>query len=189
MRIIVCMAIIILVAAAACADSLWTPTSTAMFSEKKACRVGDIVTILIEEAASSSQDASTEFSKDVTHENGIGPGPLAQFLPDLQFDSSQSGGAKGSTSRTAQLSAKLTATVTSVLPNGNLVLEGTRSVKTNSENQEIKLSGTVRQEDVTQDNTVLSTYLADAKIECMGKGPIGDRQKEGIISKLLKLLF
>ena len=72
---------------------------------------------------------------------------------------------------------------------GNLEIEGTRMVQTNKEKEEIKLTGTIRPEDIATDNTVLSTSIADAKIAHQGSGPIGSAQKLGIITKLLRILF
>jgi len=180
---------IILMCCIASADSLWTPEAKSMFSDKKAKEVGDIVTILITESSTSSQKTSSEFSKDLKHANDAGIGPILKLLPEFQVSSKQSGGSEGTNQQSTRLTARLTAKVVKVLPNGNLMLEGTRTVEANHEKQEIKLTGVVRQEDISPDNTVLSTYLADAVINCTGKGPIGDRQKEGIISKLIKFLF
>lgn len=177
-----------LMTSATYAASLWTPTGS-MFVDLKAHQVGDVVTVLVVESSSTSQKASTDYSKSLDHKNSAGIGPLIANIPPLSFGSDQKGSAGGSTSRSTNFTAKITATVTKVLPNGNMVIEASRSISTNSENQQIKLTGTVRQQDIAPDNTVLSTYLADAKIESNGKGPIGDRQKEGIISKLLRFLF
>jgi len=179
----------LLIASSAIADSLWTPKSTSLCADAKARQVGDIVTILVVESTASVQKASTGFDKKLSHKNDAGIGTLLKNLPEFQVSSSQKGSASGSTSRISNFVAKITATVVKALPNGNLVLEGKRTVSTNRERQEITLTGTVRQQDIAPDNTVLSTYLADAEIKSTGKGPVGDRQKEGIISKLIKFLF
>ncbi len=171
------------------ADSLWTDTSGSLFTDAKASKVGDLVTILVAESSSTSQNASTDFKKSLKHDNGAGVGPLLSLIPDLQVSSSQNGASSGGTSRTSQFVTKITAKITQVLPNGNLVLDGTRTMETNAESQQIKLTGTVRPEDISSDNTVLSTYLADVSISSTGKGAVGDRQQEGLISKLIKLLF
>ena len=183
------MLAMLLIASSAIADSLWTPTSTSLCSDAKAKRVGDVVTILIVESSVSVQKASTGFDKKLSHKNDAGIGTLLKNLPEFQVSSSQKGSASGATSRTSNFTARITATVVKVLANGNLVLEGKRTVSTNKERQEITLTGMVRQQDIAPDNTVLSTYLADAEIKSTGKGPIGDRQKEGILSKLIKFLF
>ena len=188
-RTYIALSAILLAASCAAADSLWVPASNSLFADVKARQVGDTVTILIVESSISTQKASTGFDKKLEHENSVGLGFLLKNLPEFGVSSSQKGSASGATSRTSSFVAKITATVVKVLPNGNLVLEGVRSLSTNSEKQDIKLMGTVRPQDITPDNTVLSTYLADAEVKSTGKGPIGDRQKEGIISRLIKFLF
>jgi flagellar L-ring protein FlgH len=179
----------LLLTTSAYANSLWTPGGANMFVDLKGCKVGDVITVLVVESSSTSQAASTSVDKKLDHKNDVGVGTLLSNIPAIEFSSAQKGAANGSTSRTSNFTAKITATVTKVLPNGNLEIEANRSISTNSERQNIKLTGTIRQQDVAPDNTVLSTYLADAKIESSGKGPIGDRQKEGLISKLLRFLF
>ena len=179
----------LLLTTSAYANSLFPPAGANMFVDLKACKVGDVVTVLVVESSSTSQAASTSIDKKLEHANDVGVGAIIKNIPAIEFSSAQKGAANGSTSRTSSFTAKITATVTKVLPNGNLEIEATRAVSTNSERQQIRLTGTVRQQDIAPDNTVLSTYLADAKIESTGKGPIGDRQKEGLISKLLRFLF
>jgi flagellar L-ring protein precursor FlgH len=80
--------------------------------------------------------------------------------------------------------------VKEVLPNGNLVLEGTRDLKLNKETQQIVISGIVRRDDVRPDNTVLSENMAMAEIRSMGTGGvIADRQRRGILTRLVDFLF
>lgn len=183
------LAALMMISTQAFAISLWRDSSGGLIKDAKAHGVGDVVTVLIVESSASTQKASTGYDKKLDHENDAGIGTLLNKIPALGYTSSQKGSASGSTSRTSNFTAKITATVTKLLPNGNLVIEATRALSTNSEKQDIKLTGTVRPQDIAPDNTVYSTYLADAKIESSGKGPIGDRQREGIISKLLKFLF
>ena len=185
----IALAILILAGTSAFANSLWVSGSNNLCADQKASKVGDVVTILIVETTTSNQKASTTYDKKLEHSNDQGIGLLLKNLPSLDVATGQKGSASGATTRTSNFIAKITATVTKVLPNGNLELEGARSISTNSERQEIKLTGTVRQQDIAPDNTVLSTYLADAKVTSSGKGPIGDRQKEGLISKIIKFLF
>lgn len=180
---------LISIASSAFGNSLWMPDSRSLIGDVKARQVGDVITVLIVESTASTQKASTGFDKKLDHSNDAGVGFLLNKIPAFDYGSSQKGSASGTTSRTSNFTAKITATVTKVLPNGNLVIEATRAISTNSEKQDIKLTGTVRPQDIAPDNSVLSTYLADAKIESAGKGPIGNRQREGIISKLLRFLF
>lgn len=183
--------ILILSASISChAVSLWTPNSTGLVADAKPRRVGDLVTIVIVEGTSSTQKASTDYSKDLDHSNSAGVGPLLrQFLPEVTAKSSQTGSASGQTTLTNRLDAKVTATITKIQPNGNLEIQAERSIATNGEKQTITLTGVIRPADVGTDNTITSTFIADLAVKCSGKGPIGDRQKEGVISKLVKYLF
>jgi len=171
------------------AESLWTDGGKGLYSDKKAASVGDLLTIIIVESAASSQKASTDAKKSSSVSSEPGLGPLLKNLPIMSYTGNDNVKADGSTSRTSSLTAKITVKVTKIDDAGNLEIEGTRFVQTNKEKAEIKLTGTVRPQDVTTDNTILSTYIANAKIAYQGSGPIGDRQKEGLITRLLHWIF
>lgn len=183
------IALVVLVSAPAAAESLWTDKSKSMVSDRKAKQVGDILTIIVAESAASSNTASTDVSKKKDLASDAGIGPLLASIPAFGFSGSEGSSASGSTSRTSNFVTKMTVTVTKVLENGNLEIQGMRDVQTNKETQRISLTGTVRQDDIASDNTILSTYVADAKIVHFGSGPIGSRMKEGLISKIFKILF
>ncbi|MCL5105767.1 MAG: flagellar basal body L-ring protein FlgH [Armatimonadetes bacterium] len=172
------------------AESLWlSATSKSAYADKRASKVGDTVTVIIEESAVSTQQAATDTKKDTSLSNKPGVGPLLNKVPAFSYSGGDSVKAQGSTTRSMKFVSKMTATVTRVEPNGNLVIEGSRLVQTNKEKEEIKLKGTVRPQDIALDNTVLSTSIANAAITHAGSGPVGSRQKEGIISRIFKILF
>lgn len=180
------------VASSVAAESLWVDpktSSSSVYADKKAAKVGDIVTIIIEESAISSQQASTDTKKDSSLKTGPGVGAVLDKIPFLQYSGGDSMKASGTTTRSSNFTTRMSAVVTKVLDNGNLEVEGTRLVQTNKEKEEVKLTGTVRKQDIQPDNTVLSAYVANAQITHMGSGPIGSRQKEGLISKIFKVLF
>jgi flagellar L-ring protein precursor FlgH len=87
------------------------------------------------------------------------------------------------------MTTKMTATVTNVLPNGNLMIQGMREVVLNDEQQIIVLTGIVRPQDVSQDNTVLSTYIANARIEYTGSGVVTERQSPGWADRILTTVW
>jgi flagellar L-ring protein FlgH len=91
----------------------------------------------------------------------------------------------GSTSRKETLSATISAKVIDVLPNSNLKIEGRRNVKVNYEDQIVTVKGTIRQRDITAENTINSIYVADAQISYSGEGIITDRQKPGWLMNVL----
>ena len=94
-----------------------------------------------------------------------------------------------STSRRGDLQARITAKVIDIDDRGLLVVEGTRSVKVNGEEETITLRGSVRPENVRSDNTVLSTFLAEASIEYTGDGILHSAESPGIISRIFNWLF
>lgn len=188
-RILIYAVVLAAACSSASAESLWSDDAKSMLSDRRARAVGDILTVIVAESAVSSHKATTDWQKEVDLGSDEGTGPLLKELPQFGFSGSQSSQASGSTSRSSNLVAKITVTVTKVLPNGNLEIQGARDVQTNKEKQTIVLTGTVRQDDVSPDNTVLSTYIADAKITHTGTGAIGARMKEGIITRIFRILF
>ena len=143
----------------------------------------------IVEGTSSTNKASTDISKQFKHSNEAGLGPLIKNIPEIGYNSTQSGKASGASNISSSLITTVTATVTKVLDSGNLEITADRELMTNGEKQHITLSAVVRPLDIGSDNSVSSTYLADVKVACSGKGAIGDRQREGIITKILGFLF
>jgi len=103
----------------------------------------------------------------------------------VDADSGYSG--SGITTRSGSMDARISVSVKEVLPNGNLLLEGTRNVTINDDSQTITISGVVRPYDISPDNTVLSIYMADAQIKYKGKGPSSSSQ--GLITKVSKVLL
>jgi flagellar L-ring protein precursor FlgH len=78
--------------------------------------------------------------------------------------------------------------ITAVLPNGNMVIEGVREVLLNNEKEIITIKGVVRPEDVDTTNTILSSKIADAKIEYTGKGVLNDTNRQGWLARLLNFI-
>ena len=181
----------ILIAGSATAESLWTVAdkSNSVYTDKRAAKVGDVLTVIIVESATSTSSASTDTKKNSSTDISSGLGPLVKNIPAISTSGGDSMKASGSTSRNMSFSTRMTVRVTRVDNCGNLEIEGTRMVQTNKEKEEIKLTGTIRPEDIATDNTVLSTSIADAKIAHQGSGPIGSAQKMGIITRLLRILF
>jgi flagellar L-ring protein precursor FlgH len=171
-------------------ESLWQPQSAnSPYADKRAAKVGDIVTVIIVESATASSSASTDASKNSKSQINAGEGPVLSNVPLIKWGGGDSMSAAGETSRTSKFVAKITAEVKKVDANGNLEIEGIRSVQTNKEKEEIHLKGTIRKTDIAADNSILSTYIANASITYVGNGPIGSRQKEGLLSKIFRIFF
>jgi flagellar L-ring protein precursor FlgH len=106
-------------------------------------------------------------------------------IPTWNLDASRTFGGKGSLANKDTLSGSIAVRVTEVLPNGNLLIEGKRSVAVRNETVEFLLTGTVRVEDIDKENKVKSTDVADASIRYLTSGSIADSQRKGIVPSLL----
>jgi flagellar L-ring protein FlgH len=171
--------------------SLWRDSSALLFAQRKATQIGDLVTVVIVEDASASNKSQLQLTKEnKTDLSGEGSGKLS-FLPifggTLDYKKDQQG--KGQTTLSGQMSARVTAEVIEILPDGNYLIEGSRSVKINDDLDRITVRGVVRPEDIRADNSVLSTYLAQAQIAYVGSGPGKNAARQGLISRILDLLF
>ncbi len=83
----------------------------------------------------------------------------------------------------------MSARIIQVLPNGNLVLRGSQEILVNNEKQYITIQGVVRPVDIGTDNTVLSTYIADARIDYTGEGDLSRKQREGWLSRFIDVVW
>ena len=172
------------------ADSLWNDES--LYVDKKANKVGDIVTIIISENSVAKTSSGTDTSKDDTLSLSASnnTGELA-FLP--LFTSSAKGKHKykgsGNTSRSGNIVATITARITDVLDNGNLLLEGHREILINGEKEIITITGIARPEDINSNNEIISTKIADAAISYRGKGTVSEGSRPGLLIRFLNWLF
>ena len=198
--------------AVATAQSLFRDNGpgASLFVDRRARAVNDIVTILIVEQSSSSRSANTDVTKESNLKAGVNQFPtifdpltkLAKPLTQPFFGNKATSNVlkdglgvdiagkmdhngKGTIDRSDKVNAQIAARVVRVLDNGNLLIEGRRSVIVNDETQVITISGIVRPDDVTGINTVLSSQIADAEVQMVGKGVIADAQKPGVLYRLL----
>jgi flagellar L-ring protein precursor FlgH len=181
---------------AASTGSLWPADDRVSFYEdRKALRVGDSLTIRVLEAAKASNTADTDLSRQssnkakVTAMLGLQGALGSDFTNLLDVDADSSHKGSGATKREGQLTASITALVKDVLPNGNLVIQGSRSVVVNHEEQFMTLTGIVRPEDIDRDNLVLSSQIADARISFGGVGLVADKQRSGWGTWIFDWLF
>lgn len=171
------------------AESLFDPGISSMYADYKARQVGDLVTVLIIENASATQSANTSSGKDNTLSIGPGGGVLADLIPLMRITYGDQYEGAGTTSRGGSITAKLTTKVIEIFNNGTMKIEGRQKIVINGEEQEIVISGIVRNRDIDQDNTILSSLVADAEIEFVGTGVVGDKQKPGILTRFFNWLF
>jgi flagellar L-ring protein precursor FlgH len=171
------------------------------FSDMKASRVGDIITINIVENSKANKSATTTTGRNSSRESSIDslfgleqPGVLPtpagiNLMNGLNYSSQSSFRGSGTTNRTENITAKISARIVQVLPNDNLVIRGSQEILVNNEKQFITVQGVVRPADVATDNSVLSTYLADARIEYTGQGDLTNKQREGWLVRALDKIW
>jgi len=166
--------------------------SQSLFTDLKAARVGDNLTVLIYELTNANNQSQSKMdeSHDASVSGGPGSGAL-DFIPLFGASSSSSNAydGKGEVRKSQSLRAKMTVTVQAVRDNGDLTIEGKRSVGIGQNLETMYLTGIVRQKDVRADNTVDSYLIADARITYDGKGPNQNSARPGIITRLLGWLF
>jgi flagellar L-ring protein precursor FlgH len=197
-------------------QSLWRDGAPGgrLFDDPRARAVNDLLTILIVEQSASSRSANTSTSKGTTRTATVTKfptffdpvsrkaiKPLTQplvgykdpstYLQDslnLDLSGKASHDGKGSIDRTDKVTGRIAARVVKVLDNGNLMIEGRRSLVVNDETQVITISGIVRQQDITSANTVESNQIADAEVQMEGNGVLSEAQRPGILYRLLDWL-
>ncbi|MDB5423501.1 MAG: flgH [Phenylobacterium sp.] len=173
----------------ASANSLWRSGARAFFIDQRAGKVGDILTVQIDIDDSAKTTNSTSSSRTsgmkagVPHFLGL-ESSLGKILPGgfdpanaLETNSNSTNAGAGAVSRAEKISLTIAAVVTTVLPNGNMVIQGTQEVRTNTEVRQLTVSGIVRPEDISSSNTIKHTQIAEARISYGGRGDISRVQK------------
>jgi flagellar L-ring protein precursor FlgH len=169
--------------AAATADLYRPGTWAALASDRPAAKVGDSLTVIIDEVSSASDSASSGTKKKSHVGAQIAATPSFNVAGSLDMGSGYSG--SGQTQHTHKMVAQLSVVVDAVLPNGDLHVTGSQALKVNHEKTNIRLSGRVRTADIDSNNTVLSTRLADAVIDYDGSGFIDRNNRPGLFTRIL----
>ncbi len=170
------------------ARSLWRDNQWSIYADRKARNVGDILTIVISESTTQTATKARSNSKEGSVSLGAGTG-IFHFLAAAAASGSDSFTANGSASDTNSVSGQITVTVVEVLPNDNMIVEGTQSIWQNRDEHKITVRGIVRRDDVTRNNTVPSNLVADATLKFDGKGPLNAKQRQGILTQIFNFLF
>jgi flagellar L-ring protein precursor FlgH len=178
--------------------SIWSGESTnsLICSDKKARYTNDIITIIVSETAAGGNKASTNTSKDTNTSASITSllgleneiiGKNANMNGKIGLGGTSANSLKGSgdTSRNSTLEARISARVLKVFDNGNMLIEGKRHLTVNAEDQYLIISGVVRPDDITAENTVASQYIADARIVYTGNGVINDKMRPGWLTRVV----
>jgi flagellar L-ring protein precursor FlgH len=155
-----------------------------LFGDRKAYRVGDIITIILREKTLSQKSASNVTSRkannNVVTALMTGDPTLSAAMGASSIDNTGS----GEVSQSNTLGGDISATVVRALTNGNLIIRGEKMIALNDGNEYIQISGMIRSEDVQPDNTVLSKRIANAEISYSGDGDYVDATKAGWGTKL-----
>ncbi|MGE4430626.1 MAG: flagellar basal body L-ring protein FlgH [Sphingobium sp.] len=160
-------------------------------SGARAAMVGDIITIQLVEStqASKSNGANTSRNGDI----GLSPPTTGLFsklfsASDVGAGGSNSFKGTGAASQSNRLSGEITVTVARLFPNGTMLVKGEKALTLNRGDEFIQISGLVRQADITPDNRVLSTRVADAKITYTGKGEIARASQQGWLQRFFSMI-
>ena len=176
-------------------------TNQGLYKDNRAHAVGDIILVKIVETSNGSKKASTKTNRDssisvdatamfgfekwlANNNKNFTPSSKAMQMGltnDFQGD--------GETKRNSSVTATISARVVDVTMDNNLIIRGFREVRVNNETQHIILSGLVRPSDIAQDNSILSSYIADARIEYSGNGVISDKQQPGWLARGLDVIW
>ena len=163
----------------------------ALFEDNKAHRVGDLVTVVLNEKTDAKKSSATSTSKDSSAEMDVGNVTIAgrtilaaeAQLLGLSADAGRSFDGSGNSSQSNQLSGEITVTVAEVLPNGNLIIQGEKWLGINQGNEYVRLRGIVRPVDITRDNKVKSTQIANAELYYGGTGALQDSNAQGWLTR------
>jgi len=165
-------------------------TAKMLFQDKKALRVGDIITVVLSENTSATKNADTELSKDTsvstTAPTLLGNSPnLGAGTTDLGISLTSGNAFKAETDskQSNLLQGTISVTVQKVFANGNLLIKGEKWISLNQGNEFIRVSGLIRPEDINKDNQVTSTKVANARIYYGGTGPLAEANEEGWLSR------
>ncbi|NQD92107.1 flagellar basal body L-ring protein FlgH [Pseudomonas sp. CrR25] len=165
-----------------------------LFGDRKAFRVGDIITITLNERTQASKNAGSQIQKDSTANIGLtslfggavsaaNPFSDNQLSLGAEYDASRDTQGDSKAAQSNSLSGSITVTVAEVLPNGILAVRGEKWMTLNTGDELVRIAGLVRSDDVATDNTVASTRIADARITYSGTGAFADASQPGWLDR------
>ncbi len=181
-------------------NSLWRPGSKTFFKDQRANNIGDLITVLVDinDSAEVKNTSSTKRSSAETESlpalgglekqiSKVLPGANPSSLLSASGNSANSG--SGEIQRNEKISIKVSAVLTQILPNGNFVIHGRQETRINYEVRELQIAGVVRPQDITSQNTIALSQIAEARVSYGGKGSISDVQQARYGSQLVDLFL
>lgn len=164
-----------------------------LFGDQKAFQMGDVLTVKLQEKTDASKSAKATNTKSDSNEVGVASlfGLPANTVAnmDATLSASRSFSGDGTATQKNKLEGDITVTVARVLPNGNLLIQGEKFIGINQGLEYVRISGVVRPADVARDNTVLSTRVANARIQYGGQGAINDANTRGWLGQFFSSPF
>ncbi len=161
-----------------------------LYEGARARAVGDPLTIVLVERTSASKSAGTKL--DSGGGAGLTPpttGALSLFSPtDATISGKRNFGGTGTADQSNALSGEISVTVAEVLPNGTMIVQGQKTVTLNRGDEYVQIRGVVRPADISADNRVLSTRVADAKIAYTGRGDVARASRQGWFSRFFQVI-
>ena len=188
---------------------LWTPTqrvladslypvegSSSIYTEKRARRIGDVITILIQENTNATAAAGSQYQKAGSVGIGVGTGigglgigqNVLNSNNNIGVGASSSHQGQGTSSGSTTITGEMTAKIVSVLPSGNYLVEGTHYIVVNEDKQIVEITGEIRPDDISSENTISSLRIANARIKMTGSGPASETANPGILTRVLSWL-
>jgi flagellar L-ring protein precursor FlgH len=177
-------------------NSFWQDTSADLFRDPRAMKVGDVVTVKIsikdkaslDNTSERSRDSKTNFNLDTSYDLNLPllKGKRAGTI-DSTIDSKSASKGEGAITRSESIELLVAAVVTSVLPNGNLVISGTQEVRVNFELRVLTVQGIVRPRDISTENMVSYDKIAEARISYGGRGRLTEIQQPAWGQQLIDL--
>lgn len=183
------------------ANSLWKNGSSGFFKDQRASKIGDIITVnvlakdnaLMENKTEQNRDNNTDtlgvnrlFGYEDYAKDYLPDAAVPANLVDVQSDHDVSG--EGKIDRNEKIEMTMAAVVTQVLPNGNLVIEGTQEIRVNYELRQLTVKGIIRRADIKSDNTIASSKIAELRVSYGGQGTVSDMQQPRYGRQLLDIV-
>lgn len=204
LRHLLATALVALIAPAVSAASLWEADTLAdgnLYSDQVARKSGDLITIVVKETTQVTDDQKTSTSRESDIDAkvellpqttavpaAVGSSTMGR-LPALKLGSTKDFDGQGKYTAKGEVKAVITGRVTDVLDNGNLVIEGRRTLRVNQDAKTIVVTGVIRTADIQSDNTVASEKLHNFQVAIEGEGPLTRAQQEGWFARLLDHLW
>ncbi len=179
--------------------SIFSPRAVDLYADRRAHKVGDILMVEIVETSSGAQQANTETKRNSSISGDLSY--LFRFSDWLKLTQPTSGAktveaslsnnfkGEGDTDQKSTVTATISARVIDITIDGNLIIQGYRQIRINNDTQHIIISGLIRPDDISQNNSIKSSLIADARIEMTGQGAIADKQQPGWLGRGVDMVW